>query len=317
MARLGITIPILDGLEPLGAQLAKLRAAGYNEVWTAETDQYDAFTPLVLASQLEPSMALGTAIVPAFTRGPATLAVTAAALAELAPGRLNLGVGSSSDVVVHKWNAMAFERPYQRTRDMVRFLRSALAGEKVDRDFDTFSVHGFRLQRPPSVPPKILVAALREQMLRMAGREADGAIINWLSAEDVKRVAPLVGDGKEIVARVFVAPGADRQTFLELGRRAVAAYLNVKVYASFHAWLGRGEQLRQMWELWEAGDRRGAAAAVPEDVVDALIVSGSPEQCRVRIRDYYAAGVTGVAVAVLPFGIDPLEAALSLVPGDL
>ena len=74
----------------------------------------------------------------------------------------------------------------------------------------------------------ILIAALREGMLGLAGREGDGAILNWLSAEDVKQVAPIVhagGEGKEIAARIFVLPVEDRGTALAIGRRAVAAYL--------------------------------------------------------------------------------------------
>ncbi len=315
MSRLGITIPIDSlGLAAQRVAISRLREGGYQDVWSAEVSQYDAFTPLVLANEWEPAMNLGTAIVPAFTRGPATLAVSAAALAELAPGRFTLGVGSSSDVIVSKWNAMPFERPYYRTRDVVRFLRRAFAGEKVDHDFDTFSVSGFRLASPPKTPPRILVAALREQMLKMAGREADGAIVNWLSPSDVARVAPLVGEDKEIVARVFVAPGADRGEFLSGGRRAVAAYLNVGVYAEFHRWLGRGPQLEQMWELWAKGDRNAALAAIPEEIVDELIVGGTPAECKARIQQYFDNGVDVVTLAILPFGIDPVAAAVALSP---
>ena len=315
MTRLGITIPIdADGLVAQRGAIARLRELGYQDIWSAEVNQYDAFTPLVLANEWEPSMNLGTAIVPAFTRGPATLAMSAAALGELAPGRFALGIGSSSNVIVSQWNSTNFERPFYRTRDTVRFLRLALAGERVDRDFDTFSISGFKLAAPPVVPPKILVAALRPQMLKMAGQESDGAIINWLSARDVRVVVPLVGEKKEIVARIFVAPGADRQTFLAQGRRVIAAYLNVGVYADFHRWLGRGPKLNQMWELWDKGDRQAALSAIPEDVVDELIIGGSAFECKSRIQDYFDAGVDVAVLAILPFGVDPVTAALSLAP---
>ena len=98
---------------------------------------------------------------PAYHRGPALLAQSAAALAEAAPGRFALGIGTSSDIIVERWNGIPFEHPYRRTRDLLRFLRPALAGEKVDAVFDTFAVKGFRLARPPEVAPPILVAALR------------------------------------------------------------------------------------------------------------------------------------------------------------
>ncbi len=76
-------------------------------------------------------------------------------------------------------------------------------------------------------------------MLRLAGREADGAIINWLSAEDVATTVAEVGPGKEIVARIFVCPTEDADRARFVGRMGIAAYLNVAVYAAFHRWLGR------------------------------------------------------------------------------
>ena len=94
--------------------------------------------------------------------------------------------------------------------------------------------------------PKILVAALRQGMLRLAGRVGDGAIINWLSADDVKKVAPYVkeaGADKEIVARIFVAPNPNKEQVRAMAKFAIAAYLNVPVYAAFHEWLGRGPKL--------------------------------------------------------------------------
>jgi alkanesulfonate monooxygenase SsuD/methylene tetrahydromethanopterin reductase-like flavin-dependent oxidoreductase (luciferase family) len=116
-----------------------------------------------------------------------------AALAEAAPGRFSLGIGTSSDVIVSRWNGFGFTEPYKRVRDTIRFLRSTLAGEKVDHEYETFTVRGFRLSRPVEHPPPIFLAALRPGMLKLAGREADGAILNWLSAEDVATVTPELG----------------------------------------------------------------------------------------------------------------------------
>ena len=164
---------------------------------------------LLLASQWAPALRLGTAIVPAFTRAPAVMAQSVASVASAAPGRFAFGIGTSSNVIVERWNGVPFVEPYKRVRDMVRFLRAALTGEKVAQKYDTFEVQGFRLGLVPEVQPPILVAALREGMLRLAGREGDGAIINWLSADDVTKVVPHVhagGPDKEIVCRIFVAP---------------------------------------------------------------------------------------------------------------
>ncbi len=311
----GITIPFngvpLAEHRPWVEEVAQL---GYTDVWTAEADGTDGFTPLALSAAWAPGLRLGTAIIPAFTRGPAVLAQSGAALAETAPGRFVLGVGTSSDVIVARWNGIPFEQPYRRTRDMVRFLRAALSGEKVTATFDTFAVDGFRLARPPAVVPPILVAGLRPGMLHLAGREGDGAIINWLGAADVAQVAAEVGPGKEIVARVFVLPSEDREAVLAVGRRMVAAYLNVPVYAAFHEWLGRGPQLQGMWEAWKAGDRKAALAAIPEQVVDDLILSGPAPSVRAQIQAYLDAGVTTVTLMLLAAGTDQRQAVRDLAP---
>jgi probable F420-dependent oxidoreductase len=239
-------------------------------------------------------------------------------MADAAPGRFVLGLGSSSNVIVERWNDIAFEEPYKRTRDTLRFLRRALQGEKIKEEFDTFTVRGFKPGLVPEEQPKILIAALREGMLRLAGREGDGAIVNWLSADDVSTVAPIVkqfGEDKEIAARIFVAPTADRDAVLAMGKFAIAAYLNVPVYAAFHEWMGRADVLSPMWDAWKGGDRSGALEVIPDEVVDQLIVHGPPEACREHIQRYIDNGVDTPALAILPFpGIDPLQAARDLAP---
>lgn len=315
-AAYGMTIPF-DGV-PLHAHrplLEELASSGYTDVWTGEAEGTDGFTPLALAAAWTPGLRLGTAIVPAFTRGPALLAQTIAALAEAAPGRVAAGIGSSSHVIVERWNDIPFQEPYRRTRDVLRFLRLALAGEKVDARFDTFTVSGFRLARPPEVVPPILVAALRPGMLHLAGREADGAILNWLSAEDVKTAVAEVGPDKEIVARIFVCPTEDAEWARTIGRRLATAYLNVPVYADFHRWLGRGRRLEPMWEAWAAGDRRAALDAVPDDVVDELLIHGDPRTCREHVARYRDNGVTTPVLALLPVpGLEPIDAVRMLAP---
>ena len=129
--RYGVTLPLLG--VPLAEQrdlIAEIADLGYTDLWSAEADGTDAFTPLVLASQWAPELRLGTAIVPAFTRGPLTMAQSSATLANLSGGRFVLGLGTSSDVIVERWNGVPFDRPYQRVRDMVR---CAPAGDCISK----------------------------------------------------------------------------------------------------------------------------------------------------------------------------------------
>jgi alkanesulfonate monooxygenase SsuD/methylene tetrahydromethanopterin reductase-like flavin-dependent oxidoreductase (luciferase family) len=197
------------------------------------------------------------------------------------------------------------------------FLKASMGGEKVTEDYETFSIKGFRLGFVPPSPPKILVAALRTGMLRLAGREADGAITNWLAPEDVATIAPYVhegGPGKEIAARIFVAPTADQETARAVGRFAIAAYLTVPVYRAFHDWLGRTEIMAPMQDAWAAGDRKAALEAIPDELVDALVVHGEPAACRERLAAYVEAGITTPVIALLPVGVDPAVAARDLAP---
>lgn len=209
--RPGLTVPLPGPLHSHRDRLRELADLGYTDVWSAESDAGDGLTPLALAAAWEPRLRLGTAILPAYTRAPALLAQSAAAMADAAPGRFALGIGSSSNVIVERWNGVPFVDPYKKVRDIVRFLRDAFSGDKVSRQYDTFRIDGFRLGVRPEQTPPILVAGLRQGMLKLAGREADGAIINWLAASDVPQVAGVVGeaaggDEREIVARIFVCP---------------------------------------------------------------------------------------------------------------
>src|SRR5215831_7743818 len=290
--RWGITLPLhghpLAGHRDIVAELADL---GYTDAWSAELNGVDAFTPLALASQWAGSLRLGTAIAPVYTRGPAVLAMTAATMAGLAPGRFVMGIGTSTPVVVEQWNGIPFEAPYGRSRDMLRFLRAALTGEKVTERYETFAVNGFRLERPPAVAPSLALAALRPQMLKLAAAEADGAITNWLSPADVPTVRAAAGEDCELIARIFVCPTPDADLARMIGRRLVTGYLTVPAYAAFHEWLGRGELLRPMHELWAAGDRRGASAAIPDEVVDDLVIYGDLPTCRDQVNAYRDAGL--------------------------
>jgi alkanesulfonate monooxygenase SsuD/methylene tetrahydromethanopterin reductase-like flavin-dependent oxidoreductase (luciferase family) len=331
--RWGMTVPL--GGVPLAdhaAVFAALTDAGFTDLWSSEVAGTDAFTPLTLAAAWQPRARLGTAITPVFTRGPGLLAQSAAALAEAAPGRFQLGIGASSPVVVRDWNAADYTKPFARSRDMLRFLRTALAGELVDQEYETFAVRRFRLERPPATPPQILLAALRPGMLQLAAAEADGVILNWLAATDVPQaLAELTptpartgdtgiaaadpqseatasphgggtgaGGDFDVVARIFVCPTADAAYARNVGRRMIAAYLTVPAYAKFHRWLGREDVLGPVWRAWAAGDRRGALAAIPDALVDDLIVHGEPEECRDHVLAYAKAGVTVPVMALLP-----------------
>src|SRR6185503_19887425 len=131
-------------------------AAGYDALWSGETSGSDGFTPLALAAAWTERLQLGTGVVNAFTRGSAVLAQHAAALQDASGGRFCLGIGSSSSVIVERWNEIPFQKPLTKVRETVEVLRAVLAGER--------GPGGFKLDAPPEVPPPIYIAALRGRM---------------------------------------------------------------------------------------------------------------------------------------------------------
>ena len=322
MTRWGLTFP-LDGL-PLPAHAEVLREAegrGYTDAWTAEVDGSDAFVPLALAAAWTKELRLGTAIANVFTRGPALLAMTAAAVNEVAPGRFCLGLGASSPAIVENWNGARLERPLERVREVAAFLRAAFAGEKAASE--ALGVRGFRLSRRFAEPPPIFIAALRERMLALAGSVGDGVIINWLSPADVPKVVTVAReaakaagrdpDSLEVACRIFVLYWGNEQIARYGARRALAAYLTTPVYSAFHRWLGRGEALRPMLEAWRAGDRAAAVQLVPDELVEQLFVIGSKRECLDKIEAYCRAGVTLPILNFTPLTPDPREQAAQTV----
>ena len=299
--RWGLTVPLL-GI-PLAEHEQVYREAearGYTDFWSAESD-VDGVVPLALAAAWTKQATLGTAILGVFNRGPALLAMTAAALAEAAPGRFCLGVGSGSSVNASRWNGATFERPLTRVGDMVKAVRMALDGQQMNYEGETLTVSGYRVGRPPPERVPIYIAALQERMLRQAVRLGDGVCLTWVSAEDMKQVMHVVRDeatqvGKDpatfqVMCRINITPTDDPRA-REAYRRAITAYLNVPVYRGYHAWLGRGEMLRAMHEHWDAGDRRAALGSVPDRVIDELGVFGTPDECRAHVARFVANGVT-------------------------
>ena len=300
--RWGLTLPFAG--VPLGAHeplVRRAEAAGYDDLWTGETNGSDGFTPLALAAAWTERMRLGTGVVNPFTRGPAVLAQHAAALADASGGRFVLGLGASSNVIVERWNERPFEKPLSRMREVVPVLREVLAGGR--------GPGGFRLETPPAAPVPIVLAALRDRMLRLGGELGDGTFVNFLPLPAVEHVVARVREGEaaagreqtEIVCRFFCIPGDG----LDVARFLFAAYATVPVYEAFFRALGYGEQIDPMVAAWRAGDRKGALALVPEPLLREIFIFGDPAAMKERLGEYVARGIT--TPVLTPIGADLID----------
>jgi alkanesulfonate monooxygenase SsuD/methylene tetrahydromethanopterin reductase-like flavin-dependent oxidoreductase (luciferase family) len=151
---------------------------------------------------------------------------------------------------------------------------------------------GLRLESPVRQPVPIVLAALRERMLRLAGEVADGAFTNFLPLSGAARVVSIVRDAGgpdlEIACRFFLLPEAA----LPLARMMFANYGSVPVYTEFFRWLGWAEALDPMVEAYRGGDREEAIARVPEELMREIFVIGPPEEQKARLAEFEAAGIT-------------------------
>ena len=286
-SRWGLTLPLP------GTRLADHRpyvqqaeAEGYTDLWTGETGGPDGFTPLALSAAWTGKIRLGTGIVGVFQRGPALLAQQAAAMTDASEGRFVLGIGASSDRMVAGWNRIPFEKPLSKVEETLDFLRVALAGERTET--------GFKLETAPAHETKVVLAALRGKMLRLAVEKGDGAFTNFLPLGGLPQVVQGI-DGAdpdfELLCRFFCIPG-EREQVEPLARFMFSSYVTVPVYANFFRWLGYGDEIAPMVEAWEARDRGKAAAEAPWELIEDTFLLGTPEQIRERLDEYVAGGIT-------------------------
>jgi probable F420-dependent oxidoreductase len=294
--RLGLSVPLDVPLRELPALARRAEELGYTDAWSMESNGLDGFTPLAAAAAVTERMRLGTAIIPAWTRPAGLLAMHAAALAELAPGRFVLGLGSSTPVVVEQWLGVPFSRPLSRTREAALAVRALLAGERVG---------GMRLARPPREQTvAIYVAALGPRMLRMAGEVASGVVFYLVGPRLMPQLLADVGREVDSVARlaVFAGEGAEARA---AARRSLLSYILVPYYARSLTRQGFGEEVAAAGEAWRTGDRAGAAGQVSDAMLDELLLIGAPDRIADRLQAYRAAGLRTPVLAFASLGSDP------------
>ncbi len=292
--RWALTLPFTSvPLREHRALVEGAEAVGYDDLWSGETNGPDGFTTLALAAAWTEHMRLGTGVVNAFTRGPAVLAQHAAALQDASGGRFCLGIGSSSQAIVERWNEIPFEKPLTKVRETVEALRPILAGER--------GPGGFKLETAPDPAPPIYIAALRGRMLRLGGALGDGTFVNFLPLSGVATVMAEINAGEreagkpqgssDVLCRFFCIPGPAAEA-LALARWMFSAYATVPVYEQFFRWLGHGEAIDPMVEAWNAGDRARARDAAPEGLIREIFVFGEPDEQKERLGRFVEAGIT-------------------------
>jgi len=307
------TLPVAEFV-----QLAReTETRGYHTAWTGEVSGWDAITVMAMIAAGTTRLHVASAVVPVQTRTPVVLGMSAAALAHFAPGRVALGLGLSSRIIVEQWHGQSFSPALAQIREAVQIIRLVAAGERVNFEGKFYRVKNFRLTTPPpSPPPRIVLAALGPEMLELAGEIADGVVLNWIPPESVpasirhleagaKRAGRTL-DGFEIAAFIRTCVTDDVAAAQATLARDITGYTIVDVYASFFRSAGFAAEVEAVNAAWKAGDRAGAVRHVSPRVLEGLGVVGNEAACRERIEAFARAGLT--MPVVLPFtatGADP------------
>jgi len=301
------------GLQTLGATLSldvarEADELGYSAVWVAEANAAEGMSLLGAITQVAPRIGVGTGVLALQLRTPPLHAMGAATLQQLAGDRdVFLGVGISSPAVAGQWHGAGYtDRPIAQVREFLTLLRECLAGETVTFEGDFYNVKRFRLGlKLGDRRPKIALAALNEQMLRVGGELADVVLLNYLPATLVPWCVERVraGGAAEIHAYVHCAV-TDRDRYADLARKDLLNYAVVPAYATQFARAGFADDVANFRDRWAARDRDGALAAIGDGWVDAIQIMGDEQHVRDAVQAYSDQGVDVPIVFAIPWGED-------------
>ncbi len=196
--RLGINASSLLSSPDLAAMRAHAEQAaadGFSSWWLAQTGAVDALIALTTVAEAAPGLELGTAVIPTYPRHPSALASQALTAQAAAGGRITLGIGLSHKPAVEDRWGLSFERPIRHFLDYLNVLQPLLAGEAVDYRGEMFTYISEPQARPTDTPPSLMVAALGEQMLKIAGKRTDGTILWMVGPATIEsHIAPVMNE---------------------------------------------------------------------------------------------------------------------------
>jgi len=280
--------------------------SGFESVWVAEHLFFrDAFSSLAAIALETRRVGLSTAIVNIYSRNPVQMAMNVATINELSNGRAMLGIGTGDPDALLKIGARMRE-PVVGVREYARIVRDLLAGKAVTHEGEIFRVRDAKLHMELSsrhIP--IYVAAVRSKMLQLAGEMFDGVIFPSMSScQYIRRALEEIRIGAERAGRKLADVDVASMIMTSVSsdsKRAKAAARETPSYLRFLSREDRGvmmlgpeyrDQLNLVREALREGDVKSVSRQVTDDMVDLVTVSGTPEECKERLKEYVSTGVS-------------------------
>jgi 5,10-methylenetetrahydromethanopterin reductase len=288
------------------------RTMDVDSLWVPESWGREAFSTLGAISQITNRVRIGTSVVSAFARTPATVAMAATTLDLLSDNRTVIGLGVSTEAIVEKWHGIKFSKPLQRMQEYVDCLRQMITGENVDYSGTFFNVQNFKLlYKPPRRFIPILMAALNKKMIALSCAIADGVLLYLRPLEELRRtVAHIKSATKNLdrrfeIACVFIGAVSNKEPEKARQRAAktLAFYIAVgKYYNEFLSANGFAPEVHRITEEYRFNGLDAATKYVSEEMLDSLTISGNSEQCIHSIRRFYSCGISLPIIQVNPVG---------------
>jgi F420-dependent oxidoreductase-like protein len=293
---------------------------GLDSLWVSEAWGQDVVSVLGHLSAVTERIRLGSGLLQIPARSPAMTAMTAATLDVLSQGRFRLGLGVSGPQVSEGWHGVRFARPLARTREYVEIVRAALAREgPLEYEGEEFRLplEGSELGRPLKLLVKpvqeripIYLGAIGPKAVEQAARIADGWLPFMFSPERADELlAPFEGTEVDISPVVMVCVDEDRDRARDLARPWLALYMGAmgakqkNFYVETADRFGHGDSARRVQELFQAGDREGAAKALSHELIEGSAICCRPGELDERLAEYERAGAT--TLLAMPFGDRP------------
>jgi 5,10-methylenetetrahydromethanopterin reductase len=298
--------PIREGMEIV----KYAEARGFDAVWQADSRLVrDCMIPMAAFAAVTDTIKIGSGVVDCWSRNPARLAAMFSTLDDLAPGRTILGIGAWWDPLAAKVG-IDRTRPLTVMREIVTAVRALLHNETVTMDGVYVHLDGVELdyvyqeRRAKDVP--IYIGATGMQMMELTGEIADGCVLNYLVSPDYNaRALEALGNGAAKANRsvadidrpqlVVCSVHEDRQVALDMARMMVTQYLGQQPHIMKASGVPQS-LLDKVGEVltWPATHEQVEAASklVPDEIVQMLTASGTPDEARAKVADYIGTGAT-------------------------
>ena len=306
--RIAITLPIGPHIEDSIAVVRWAEDNGIDDVWFSDAMAPDSLTMVAVVAPHARRLRVGVAVTPVYTRTPAVFAATANVLAQMLPGRFVLGLGSSSQAIMERFNGIKLEKPLIRVRETATIVRSMLAGEKSNFALETLASQGYRQEALPE-PPPIYLAALRPKMIEMAAEVGDGVVFNLWPKKALPKMMEHVAAGAkrggkrvedvEVVNRSFVMVTDDVEAGRQAFRNYYTPYYANPVYNDFLKWAGYKDEAEGVLAGWAARDRALSTGSITDEIIDAVAIIGNAEEVHARVREQTAAGIDTTIVSTI------------------